>query len=121
MGTYNIGLRPIRLYANPNSNDGSVNVIPKDNGSTKVNIGIDQSWSRAVATLLHETYEIALIDLNTRFEQNPVYSNESSDFVFFMTHNELGEAHERIGELLENVLPDFRKIYDRHSPRKKRK
>lgn len=117
VGTYNLGLRPIRLYAHPDKRDGSVKTVPKDRGTTTVDVGIDQIWGRTLGTLLHESYEIVLIDLGTRYEKNPTYSDESSDFMFFMSHNMLGEAHEIVGDFLIEAVPDFQKIHNKYGRR----
>lgn len=119
VGKYSIGLRPIRLVV-IDSISGSVEPTPKDGGSTIVNVGINQPWDEAVGVLLHELYEIALIDLNTRYKPKPSYSKESSDYIFLMTHNQLGEAHERLGEIISRCFSDFRMAYDKFNKRKKK-
>ena len=118
IGTYELGLRTIRLYVRPDGDGGSVKIFPADKGTAKVFIGIDCSWGEAVGILLHELYEVTLIDLNTRYRKTPSFSSESSDFMFLLTHNELGEAHERIGETITEIFPAFAKAYKKLSPYK---
>jgi hypothetical protein len=121
VGTYILGYRPIRIYAHPLSRDGSVKMTPVDKGATIVNLGINHSWSKTLAVFFHESYELALIDLGARFGKNPSYSEESSDFMFFMTHNQLGEAHEMVGELAAGAVPDLQKVHDRFKKKRKKK
>jgi hypothetical protein len=116
VGNYKLGLRPIRLYVNPGHANGNVDLMPEDRGSSSVTIGIDAPWGEAVSVLLHELYEAMLIDLGTRYKLRPSYSEESSDFMFFLSHNQLGEAHERVGYMLAHMLPDFSKAYNKFSP-----
>lgn len=115
VGNYRLGLRPIRLFMDPDSANGSVDLMPSDGGSTIVNVGVRCSWGETVTVLLHELYECVLIDLNTRYKMKPSYSEESSDFMFFMSHNQLGETHERVGYLIAHMIADFRKAYKKYS------
>jgi len=115
VGTYRLGFRNVRLFVEYDSPNGSVDFIPDDGGTAIVTVGIDSPLSEAISVLLHELYESILIDLNTRYKKMPSFSSESSDFIFIMTHNQLGEAHERIGIFLTDALPDFMKAYDKFS------
>lgn len=119
VGTYELGVRPIRLFVAPEHGNGSVKLTPDDGGSTKVIVGLYCPWKESISILLHELYEATLIDLNTRYECQPSYARGASDFVFFMTHNQLGEAHDRVGDTLIEILPKFEKAYKKYSPYKK--
>lgn len=92
-----------------------MSLLPDDNGTTVVNVGLNFSWGEAISVLLHELYELTLIDLSTRYEVQPSYSRGSSDFMFFMSHNQLGEAHDRVGDALVKILPDFSNAYKKCS------
>lgn len=116
VGTYTLGLRNIRLFVEPEHANGSVEFVPSDGGSGTVIVGIDGPWGESVSVLLHELYEGTLVDLNTRYKLRPSYSEESSDYMFFLSHNQLGEAHERVGYLLAEMLPAFFKAYKKHTP-----
>jgi hypothetical protein len=115
VGHYKLGFKYVRLFVQADNVNGSVKLIPEDRGSQKINVGIDAPWSVCLGTLLHEAYESVLIELSTRYELQPSLSNESSDFMFFMTHNQLGEAHDRVAVFLEKALPDFSKAYKKFS------
>jgi len=115
VGNYKIGYRPVQLFVDTNLPGGSVTLVPEDGKPTSIEIGIGCHLTLAMSTLLHEAYELALIDLNTRYEPQPAYSSESSDFIFVMTHNQLGEAHDRVGEFLIAAFPKFNKAYEKHS------
>jgi hypothetical protein len=111
VGVYALGYYHVRLFAVPESASGSVDLLPDNNGLTEVYVGIGCPWAEAVSVLLHEAYEKTLIDLNTRYKPKPSYSGESSDYVFFMSHNQLSEAHDRVGEFITKCLPDFEKVW----------
>jgi hypothetical protein len=115
VGNYRLGFRYVRLVVDNGTANGSVKLIPEDGGTAIVYIGIQIPWENAVTTLLHELYEAALIGLNTRYEQCPTLSNESSDFIFVMAHNQLGEAHEHVGHMLVSCLPALSKAYRKYS------
>lgn len=119
VSTFKLGFRFVRLFVETESENGSVIFLPADSGSARVTIGVNCSWGTAVSVLLHELYEATLIDLNTRYGLDPAYSNEASDFMFLVSHNQLSEAHERVGYALAAVLPDFTKVYKKYSPYKK--
>lgn len=111
VGVYPLGLDYVKLFAVIGSANGSVEMLPDDKGLTQITVGVGVPWGEAIAILLHETYELTLINMNTRYKKKPSFSGESSDYVFFLSHNELGEAHDRIGEFLALALPDFEDAY----------
>jgi hypothetical protein len=115
VGIYRLGFRFVRLAIDNDTANGTVKLIPEDKGTAIVYVGIQCPWENVVTTLLHELYEAALIGLNTRYECCPTLSNESSDFIFLMTHNQLGEAHEHVGHMLVDCLPDTSKAYKKYS------
>lgn len=116
--TFKLGLRFARLFVEADSENGSVKFFPKDSGSATVTVGVGCTWKESLSILLHELYEATLIDLNTRYHLDPAYTSESSDLMFFVSHNQLAEAHERIGCALSVVLPDFTKAYKKYSKSK---
>ena len=116
VGFYKLGFRNVKLSIDTGTANGEVDLIPEDNGITTITVGIDSSWSESFSVLLHEVYEGVLVDLQTRYKQKPSYSQESSDFMFIATHNQLSEAAERAGVFLSEALPAFMKAYKKHSP-----
>ena len=118
-----MGLDYVRLYAVPESRSGSVDFLPDDKGHTKVFVGIGSPWGESLSTLLHEVYEKTFMDLGLRYRRNASYSEDSSEYLFSMTHNQLGEVHDRVGDFLKECLPDFRHVWDKtkkeHLRRKK--
>lgn len=117
VGTYQLGLRYVKLFADT-SNGGSVHIFPKKKGVPEIRIGITESWEDALATLLHEAYELALIDLRTRYQHDPGGSEESSDFIFHMTHNELGKAHEVVARFIVDAEHDLGMIYNKEKKKR---
>ena len=118
VGLYQIGFRMVRLFADFNTANGSVLVCPEDHGLPEVIVGCDAPWDEVIGTMLHEVYELSFIDLNTRYKNRPSWSEESSDFMFFMTHNQLSETCERVGSFVEHALPDLSKIYSKRNKKK---
>lgn len=115
VGKYQLGFRNVLLYVVSDSADGSVDLLPKDKGPSVIYVGIDGPFYDCVGTLLHEAYELVLIDLNTRHKKQPSYSLESSDFIFIASHNELSEAHERVGTFIASVYGEFGDAYNKNS------
>jgi hypothetical protein len=111
IGTYPLGLDFVKLFAVTESANGSIDFLPDGKGITEIKVGISAPFEEAVSTLLHEAYEKTLIDLSTRYKPKPSFSGESSDYVFFATHNQLSEAHDRVGDFLVKALPDFEKAW----------
>jgi hypothetical protein len=119
VGRWQLGTRYVRLYVETESQDGAVEIFPEDEGTAKIIVGVDQDWETVVATMLHEAYELTLIDLNTRYKCKPSLSVESSDFLFVMTHNQLGEAHERVGAFVAKTIQPMLLIYGKLDAEKK--
>jgi hypothetical protein len=115
VGRYKLGFKYVRLIVDTTTANGSVDLVPDDKETTKIVIGIDSPWSESLSVFLHEVYEGTLIDLHTRYKARPSYSDESSDFIFVVSHNQLSEAHERVGVFLAESLPDFTKAYKKYS------
>lgn len=118
VGTYQLGFRMVRLYADFSTANGCVMVCPDDHGLPQISVGCDAPWDEVIGTFLHEAYELTLIDLQTRYKQRPSWSEESSDFMFFLSHNQLSEACERIGGFTEHALPDLSKVYSKRFKKK---
>lgn len=119
VGTYRLGLRNVKLYASLDDG-GQVRLFPKKRGVPEVYVGIGESWTDALTTLLHEAYELALIDLRTRYEHAPGGSEETSDFIFLMTHNELGKAHEVVADFIIDASHDLGMIYNREKKKREK-
>ena len=112
----------IRLYGVPESDDGAVYIVPKDKGTPQVEIGFNGDWCEVLGTLLHETYELMLIDVNTRWKQDPAYSESAAQFLFVASHEQLGEIHERVGFFLAAAVPDIQLAHRKYENKiKKRK
>jgi len=114
VGTYQLGLRNIKVFADPNTASGSVIMMPENKGVAEVNVGIAKSWAETVSTFLHEAFELSFIDLNGRYSQSPGFCQEASDFIFLVTHNQFSDAGERVSELLVKALPALEKIYKKN-------
>ncbi len=118
VGLYQLGFRMVRLVADFNTANGAVLVCPEDLGLPEITIGCDAPWDEVIGTLLHEVYELSFIDLNTRYKNRPSWSEESSDFMFFMTHNQLSETCERVGSFLEHALHELHAMYAKRNKKK---
>src|SRR5258708_7036630 len=105
---------------------GHVDLKPDDKGPAKIVVGANDNWSDVQSTLLHEAYELVLVDLSTRYTQRPAFSDESSNYIFLLTHNQLDESHTRVSWFLTRALGSFKKTYhkiwrEKHAVRKKKK
>lgn len=127
VGKFQLGLHNIKLYLDPNKAGGRVNLRPNDQGTAHIVVGIDdENYSDVQTTLLHEAYEAAMIDIGVRYSPSPSFSDESSNFVFLLTHNQLDEAHTRVSWFFTRALPHFRRAYnkawrDKRAVRRKKK
>src|ERR1019366_2439354 len=110
VGNYRLGFKWVRLFADNSESGGSVKLIPEDEGSAVVTVGLHGPWEIVFSTLLHELYEAAMIDMGVRYGVSPAMSCESSDFLFVMTHNQLDEAHSRVSGMLIDALPAMAKL-----------
>jgi hypothetical protein len=119
VGVYQLGFRNVELYADTKEDGGHVSLSPGK--ITEVVIGIDQHWPDVFGTLLHEAYECVLVDMSTRYKQQPSYSLDASDFIFLITHNQLSEAHDRVANFLVDCEKDFSKMYELLNRKAKRK
>ena len=115
VGNYRLGFKWVRLFADNSESGGSVKLIPEDEGSAVVTVGLHGPWEIVFSTLLHELYEAAMIDMGVRYGVSPAMSCESSDFLFVMTHNQLDEAHSRVSGMLIDALPAMAKLYKKYS------
>lgn len=106
LGTHPLGARFVRVYAIPDSPNGTVLVKPPDKGTPIVRIGIEsEDFGEVLSIALHEVYELTLIDLNTRYEHDPTWSNSAAHFLFVMTHEQFSEATDRVGDFFQRILP----------------
>lgn len=119
VGSYMLGFRMIRLYVDPGTGNGHVDLLPNNRGSAVVTIGIDGPLPESTGVLLHELYEAVMIDMNSRYKRSPSFSTESSDYIFVVTHNDLNEAHERIGVFMFEAYGDFVRAHKKFHSYKK--
>jgi hypothetical protein len=111
-------MRFVQLVGVPGTGNGSVDFLPQDKGVPVIKVGLAVPWEEAIGVLLHEAFEASFIDLNTRFQTNPAYSGESSDYVFVMSHNQFSEAAERVGDFVKHALPAFSVVYRAHEKKR---
>jgi hypothetical protein len=120
VGEYQLGYRPVRVYADPDDNGGRVEFIPKDKQATKIVIGCDDTWPETFSVLLHEAYECVLSEAGFRYRASPTYSSAASEFLFILSHNQLDEAHTRVAYFLDDVIKPLRLVYDDIQEKKKK-
>jgi hypothetical protein len=114
VGIFRLGLNYVKLFADSEGANGRVVIFPKEQGQREIIVGINQPWEETIETFLHEAFECALIDLNTRLRTDSNWSHESSDFIFQMTHNQFAEACARVAELVKHALPPLSRLYRKH-------
>ena len=100
--------------------EGSGGSIEIDAGIADMEIGVDDHWEGVMSTLLHESFELAMMMNNHRLqrESNP----RLSDFCFYMEHNEFNRVCEEAGYFIAKVLPQLTADYNEiHGLRGKKK
>lgn len=71
-------------------------------------LGADQDdWSRLVAALVHEVYEVSAMRMGCRFVPDLDYARDAGGYVFVATHAQHSEICARVGYLLVECLPDL--------------
>ncbi len=120
IGEYQLGYRNIRLYGTDGTG-GSVIMTPKDKKSTQIRIGFNDDWPEVICTLLHEAYELSLVEMNVRYDNSPSFSTESSRFLFLVSHNKLDEVHTRVAYFLVWSQEDLKNAYNKFQKARKKK
>lgn len=118
IGTYKLGLIPIKLVGVIGETGGSFNLDP---GTIEVGLAGD-GWGRCLTILLHETMELALMQVGGRFVPSPDYAAASDGYHFVVNHDKFSEAVGRAGWFLMDAMPAlanvFNKINEKKFPKK---
>jgi hypothetical protein len=108
VGTFDLGLRVVRLVATADGNSGSFDMRK---AMPEIRVGIGQSWPHVVSVLLHEAVEFVAVELGCRYKPEPDYANGQDGLVFMMDHTQFSEAIARAGWFAAKALPELATIY----------
>lgn len=113
VGSFKFKLEVIDLYAT-SGGDGSV--VTRTGKPVAIEIGIERSWEKVLATLLHEIIEYAYLSNSCRYRQDPDYTSSLAGVTFFLTHEQFDQALDQSSEFLVDAIPALAKV---HAKRKK--
>lgn len=110
VGTYTLGYENVRLYLRDGVG-GDLNTRPDNTGPAAIYIGSDMEWWYLVGVLLHEAFEFQTIRMGLRFKSDSSMCSSYADFLFVMTHEQFSDAMHRVGQFIDECLPDLKKAY----------
>ncbi len=122
VGTYQLGYQDVQLFVDPDSNGGSGSWNAGTSGKTgaKIVIGINCALWYSWGTLVHETVEYALTNLNASFAPASAFTSRSTDSrLFVATHKQFDEATQQSGNYIHECHKDFLKAYRKYHKNKK--
>lgn len=102
---------PVELVIDKNHTGGSFDLT---GCHPDIHIGIDQrsTWGEIVDTLLHESMEMAFIDMNLGYKK--LRSVNTTDHRFFlMSHQEFQDAASRAGSWVADVISPLRVEFEK--------
>lgn len=108
IGIFTLGTRNVKLQVNE-FNGGTFDCNPD---VAEITIGINKrNWVDVLNYLVHESWELAAMELGCRFTPNPDFSASSDGFIFVMTHTQMSEITARTAWFLNHAIPALRKAY----------
>lgn len=109
IGTYNLGFRKIKLFANTANSDGQV--LIRDH---TMYVGVSNpKWSCVLEVLMHESFEAAMMDMHCRYLPSADQSIASDTFLFVMTHSQFGQVTAQASDFIAAAFPDLAKYYSK--------
>ncbi len=87
-------------------------LLPKT-GCGRMNIGMGyERWHDVLENLLHESFEMALIQVGGRFAKEPDFSQSTGGFLFSLDHEQFQEVVARCAEFLSKAIPDLQRAFN---------
>lgn len=112
LGTYRLGHRRIEVFLIKDKTGGSGVPVPRDSEALpRIEIGVADGIYDTFGTLMHEAFEFALNDLECGFVRLGQFDTETSNRWFMFNHEQLGEASQRVGYFLNDIIKDFLKAF----------
>ncbi len=90
--------------------EGDGGSVHWENDMYRMRLGVDCSWGSVFSLLLHESMEIAMLLNNHRLQRGN--SVASSDYCFFMEHEQYTRVCEEAGFFVVDVLPQITAEYN---------
>lgn len=110
IGSYKLGLIPIKLLGVIGETGGSFDL---GDGVIEVGLASDGGWGRCLTILLHETMELALMQVGGRYVPSPDYAAASDGYHFVVNHDKFSEAVGRAGWFLMDAVPALANVFNR--------
>lgn len=106
LGTGRLGFSLVDLFVDHNDCDSKFSIWPRPNANTMMVVGLRQThWSRVLDGLLHETFELAMVQVGARFTPCPDMAQSHGGYVFVATHGVFEDAVSRSADFLANAIP----------------
>ena len=87
----------------------------KVDGLWYVTVGLDHTnWSRCFSIMLHEIYELAFMQMQTRFKCSENWNLGNADYTFVMTHEQFGEANVRAAGWISCAQSDLSRAFRKY-------
>ena len=107
VGTYEMGAHPVRLYV-ASGTGAHTEFMPKDKLSMTMTIGMNHKhWRHVLGSLLHEAQESGMYNLGLSYQNYGWLNNQTSSFMFMMTHEQFEECCCRAADLISNCQVDL--------------
>jgi hypothetical protein len=112
VGCYDLGTRDVDVYLTPKESGGTFTGGTRETRRAEITVGVmDWNWEATVCFLLHETFELAFMDVQARLQPSPNYTGGSDSFVFFASHAQFSDACARAAMLLAECLPHLSTVF----------
>lgn len=110
VGTYDLGMHPVKLFIDTELDGGRFNTS-NDSHVGEMVVGMSDEWSVMMEVLMHESFEALALSMELRFSPSVDYSESSSNCIFVMTHEQMGEIIARVGKFMADCLESFARAY----------
>lgn len=111
IGEYLLGSRNVKLIAIAGTSGGSFRVTPM-HGTAEILVCLGYArWMQVFQILLHETFELAMVDCNCRFAPSPDYVESHDRYLFSMTHPQFSDIAARAAEFIGACAHDLSLAY----------
>lgn len=122
VGTFRLGHENVDLYALPDEGGGYFYSCPDAKSCARMKVGLDhRHWDQCLAVLMHETFELALVRTECRYEISEKLSGDAADFVFLLTHEQFTRACTKVAMFMSEAVPKLSTLWQRQHRRKRKR
>jgi hypothetical protein len=112
VGIYDLGLHAVKLILDFSKEGGHFTTDSKEH-ICEITVGANQRWEYVMQVLMHEAFELSLLEVRGRFRYTPDNAGSSDSYVFHFDHNQFSEAAARVGTFVSECLPAMGKVYNK--------